>query len=77
MAELALHGGPRVRTGAWPKTGKRFGKEELKELKEALDQNTLFYLFGQQFFVFLEPLNQCNVAACQDLYGQYSRIARA
>jgi perosamine synthetase len=46
MAELALHGGPKVRTGAWPKTGKRFGKEELKELKEALDQNTLFYMHG-------------------------------
>ena len=46
MEELAVNGGPKVRTVPWPKKGKRFGKEELAELKEALEQNTLFYLYG-------------------------------
>ncbi len=46
MAVLAVDGGPKVRTAPWPKTGRRFGNEELKELKEALEQNTLFYLHG-------------------------------
>jgi len=48
MPELAINGGPKVRTKPWPKRGKRFGKEELKELKEALDQNTLFYAYGKK-----------------------------
>ncbi len=48
MTELALNGGPKVRTAPWPGKGKRFGKEELAELKEALEQNTLFYLFGKK-----------------------------
>ncbi len=46
MTKLALEGGRPVRTKPWPKTGRRFGKPELKQLTEALDQNTLFYLFG-------------------------------
>ncbi len=46
VAVLAVDGGPKVRTKPWPRTGKRFGNEELKELKEALDQNSLFYLHG-------------------------------
>jgi len=48
MAILAMDGGPKVRTEPWPEKGKRFGAEELKELKEALDQNTLFYMYGQK-----------------------------
>jgi perosamine synthetase len=48
MVKLAMDGGPKVRRAAWPKTGKRFGKEELAELREALAQNTLFYLHGQK-----------------------------
>lgn len=46
--KLALEGGPKVRKAAWPKPGKRFGKEELQQLKEALDQNTLFYKHGKK-----------------------------
>jgi perosamine synthetase len=48
MTKLAIDGGPKVRTKPWPRRNKRFGKEELKELKEALDQNTLFYMHGQK-----------------------------
>jgi len=46
VSVLALEGGPKVRKGPWPKTGRRFGREELQQVKEALEQNTLFYLFG-------------------------------
>lgn len=48
MATLAMDGGPKVRTKPWPEKGMRFGDEELKELKEALEQNTLFYIYGQK-----------------------------
>jgi perosamine synthetase len=46
VEKLAMNGGRKVRTAPWPGKGRRFGKEELREVKEALDQNTLFYLFG-------------------------------
>jgi perosamine synthetase len=46
VEKLAMNGGSKVRTAPWPAKGRRFGKEELRELKEALDQNTLFYLHG-------------------------------
>ncbi len=46
MAVLAIDGGPKVRKASWPVTGKRFGAEELRQLREALEQNTLFYLYG-------------------------------
>lgn len=45
---LAIQGGPKVRTRPWPKVGRRFGKAELKELREALAQNTLFYHYGKK-----------------------------
>jgi perosamine synthetase len=48
MAVLAIDGGPKVRTDPWPETGKRFGAEELQQLSEALEQNTLFYLHGSK-----------------------------
>jgi len=48
MAELAINGGPKVRTRPWPAVGRRFGKEELKQLEEALAQNTLFYIYGNK-----------------------------
>ena len=48
MTKLAIDGGPKVRTKPWPPRNKRFGKEELRELKEALNQNTLFYHYGQK-----------------------------
>ena len=44
----AFQGGDKVRTVPWPVVGRRFGKEELKQLREALEQNTLFYHFGQK-----------------------------
>jgi len=45
MEELALYGGPKAKTSPYG-TGKRFGEAELKNLEEALNQNTLFYWFG-------------------------------
>ncbi len=48
MATLAMNGGRKVRTKPWPAVGRRFGKEELKQLKEALEQNTLFYIYGKK-----------------------------
>jgi len=47
MGELALFGGEKVKTTPFG-TGKRFGEEELQQLKEALDQNTLFYWAGNK-----------------------------
>jgi Predicted pyridoxal phosphate-dependent enzyme apparently involved in regulation of cell wall biogenesis len=47
MGQLAILGGEKTKTTPFG-TGKRFGEEELKELKEALDQNTLFYWFGSK-----------------------------
>lgn len=45
--ELALYGGEKVKKVPYG-TGKRFGEEELAQLKEALDQNTLFYWSGKK-----------------------------
>lgn len=45
MEKLAIHGGNPVKTTPYG-TGMRFGKEELTYLEEALNQNTLFYWFG-------------------------------
>jgi perosamine synthetase len=55
--ELAIHGGPRVKTDAFG-TGKRFGAEEAKELLEALEQNTLFYHSGTKVKTFLRRFNE-------------------
>ncbi|KKB13295.1 hypothetical protein VE25_02725 [Devosia geojensis] len=49
--KLAIDGGTPVFAGPLP-TGPRFGEEELAELKEALDQNTLFYFYGQKVKAF-------------------------
>ncbi|MGH7143685.1 MAG: DegT/DnrJ/EryC1/StrS family aminotransferase [Planctomycetota bacterium] len=43
----AIAGGPKAKTVPYG-AGKRFGPEELQQLKEALDQNTLFYAFGKK-----------------------------
>lgn len=51
MSELALFGGPKVKTTPFG-TGKRFGAEELRELREALEQNTLFYWSGKKVKAF-------------------------
>lgn len=47
MSKLALHGGPRTKVTPFG-TGKRFGEEEFAELREALEQNTLFYWYGKK-----------------------------
>jgi perosamine synthetase len=48
MTVLAKDGGTKVRTKPWPVVGRRFGKEEMKQLAEALEQNTLFYIYGNK-----------------------------
>lgn len=53
MSKLAIHGGEKVKTTPFG-TGKRFGSEELKELTEALEQQTLFYAHGQKTKKFRE-----------------------
>ena len=47
MEKLATHGGPKTKTTPFGK-GRRFGEDELNELREALDQNTLFYAHGKK-----------------------------
>jgi dTDP-4-amino-4,6-dideoxygalactose transaminase len=47
LAGLALHGGPASKPGPYG-TGRRFGEEELRQLSEALEQNTLFYTKGRK-----------------------------
>jgi dTDP-4-amino-4,6-dideoxygalactose transaminase len=47
MSKLALFGGEKAKKTPWG-TGKRFGTEELKQLEEALEQNTLFYWYGNK-----------------------------
>lgn len=64
---LALHGGVPVKRTPFM-TGKRFDENEVKELVEALNQNTLFYHFGSKVSTFLQDFNtmysvQYSVAA--------------
>ena len=47
MSQLAIFGGEKNKTTPFG-TGKRFGDEELQQLKEALEQNTLFYMYGNK-----------------------------
>lgn len=53
----AIAGGPKAKTVPYAK-GARFGAEELQQLKEALDQNTLFYAYGQKTAQFKEAWKQ-------------------
>ena len=57
MSELALYGGEKTKTTPFG-TGKRFGEDELKELKEALDQNTLFYMSGKKVKQFCKDFTE-------------------
>ena len=50
--ELALYGGPKTRSTPVITSGKRFDETELNELKEALDQQTLFYWHGEKVKTF-------------------------
>lgn len=47
MENLALFGGEKTKQTPFG-TGKRFGEEELEQLREALEQNTLFYWYGNK-----------------------------
>jgi perosamine synthetase len=60
MKELALYGGEKIKYSPFG-TGKRFGKEELKQLEEALEQNTLFYWYGNKVKEFTKKF--------ADMYG--------
>lgn len=57
MEPLALDGGPKTKSTPFA-SGKRFGAEEAEQLLEALEQNTLFYHFGQKVKKFLADFNQ-------------------
>lgn len=57
IPKLAIHGGDKTKTTPFG-TGQRFGAEEAKELLEALEQNTLFYHFGQKVKTFLSDFNR-------------------
>lgn len=63
---LAIHGGSPVKTTAFG-TGRRFGDEEMQELREALEQNTLFYHHGSKVRQFLDKFNQ--------MYGRKYSVA--
>lgn len=52
MNTLAIDGGPKVRETPMTTSGPRFGAEELEQLKEALDQQTLFYWHGEKVKTF-------------------------
>jgi dTDP-4-amino-4,6-dideoxygalactose transaminase len=55
MDKLAIHGGTPVKTTPFG-TGRRFGGEELRQLREALEQDTLFYWHGKKVKGFCEKL---------------------
>jgi len=59
MNLLAIHGGPKVKTGAFG-TGKRFGEEEKKQLIEVIDNDMLFYFFGKKVFAFQDAFAQLH-----------------
>lgn len=63
---LAIAGGSPVKTTPYG-TGKRFGIEEVRELVEALEQNTLFYFAGDKVRKFLARFNE--------LYGAKYSVA--
>lgn len=46
--QLAINGGPKVRTTPFEKKGNRYAYGEMQQLKEALDQGTLFYWQGKK-----------------------------
>lgn len=64
MKNIALYGGDKVKKTPFG-TGKKFGEEELKQLKEALDQGTLFYWHGNKVKQFnKEFAKMYNVKHC-------------
>lgn len=63
MDDLAINGGPPVRSTPVVTTGPRFDERELKELKEALDQQTLFYWHGEKVKTFRQQFAHLYGAA--------------
>jgi len=55
MEKLAINGGTPVKTAPFG-TGGRFGAEELEQLREALEQQTLFYWSGKKVRAFCDRL---------------------
>lgn len=53
MEKLAIFGGNKTKTTPYG-TGKRFGEEEAIQLREALEQNTLFYWAGSKVKAFTQ-----------------------
>ncbi|MFP4026286.1 MAG: DegT/DnrJ/EryC1/StrS family aminotransferase [Candidatus Brocadiia bacterium] len=68
MSKLALNGGKPVRSEPWPERGARFGDEELRHLREAIEQNTLFYMYGEKTKQLCEKMSDLcgaeHVVAC-------------
>jgi len=64
--KLAIDGGPKAKPTPYG-TGRRFGLEEARELLEALDQNTLFYVHGNKVKTFVRDF--------ADLYGVNYAVA--
>lgn len=55
MEKLAIHGGSPLKKNSF-NTGKRFGAEELAQVTEALEQQTLFYWAGEKVKTFCAKL---------------------
>lgn len=53
MEKLAIFGGEKAKKTQFG-SGNRFGKEELEQLKEALEQQTLFYWYGNKVKTMME-----------------------
>jgi dTDP-4-amino-4,6-dideoxygalactose transaminase len=66
LEKLAIHGGTSVKVTPFG-TGKRFGKPELRQLREAIEQNTLFYWYGDKVKAFTRKF--------ADLYGMKHCVA--
>ena len=66
MDKLALHGGPKAKTSPYGE-GKRFAGKELQYLQEALEQNTLFYWYGEKVKAF--------TARFAEMYGTKQCVA--
>jgi perosamine synthetase len=56
-SELAIYGGEKTKTTPFG-SGKRFGLDEALQVMEALEQNTLFYHFGNKVKTFLNTFNE-------------------
>ncbi|MCD4770636.1 MAG: DegT/DnrJ/EryC1/StrS family aminotransferase, partial [Bacteroidales bacterium] len=67
MTHLAINGGPKTKTEPFG-TGKRFGQEEKDQLMEVIDNDMLFYCFGNKVYefqdVFAKMHNMKHCVAC-------------